>query len=79
MIIKVRQPAPDGERFAPSAFHDQLGRTIRVVLDGEQTDALLGTVEILDDGAAVELGVVLYDDDSLVGKLTGDGSLLGHG
>jgi hypothetical protein len=78
VIIKFVQPAPDGEPFAPSAFHSQLGRQIPITIEGHEghETAMLVSVAVADDGSSAELGVVLNDDEVLMGKVFGDTSLL---
>lgn len=57
MRIRFTMQAPDGERFAPTAFDSQIGKVVPVLGDAGVSRGTLLEAEVAADGASAELTV----------------------
>jgi hypothetical protein len=55
----------EGERFGPSAFDSQIGKTIKVNYGGKTVSGTVAVAEVAADGSHVELTVDADMDDLL--------------
>ena len=57
MKIRFAMYAPEGDRFAPTAFDDQIGKVIPVLAEAGVTQGTLLAATVAKDGASAELTV----------------------
>lgn len=73
------QRAGEHERFAPTAFDSQIGKTIPVNLDSGSTPGGLVAAKVSPDGQQVELTVEVDDRDPSAGFIESVGRPMSFG
>lgn len=72
--IQVEQPASDGSTFAPDAFASQIGKTVRLNIEGAPaSECKVVAAEVAEDGASVVLTLEVPDDVMPAVSLPADG------